>query len=74
MLKWIVNSKGAVNNDVSGYKGITSGSNDKYKAQIGIRLSVGKGKPKELKTIHIGQYDTIKEAKKARIDYILGLL
>ena len=74
MLKWIKNSKGAINNKSTNYKGITRNENGKYKANISIRLSVGKGKPKELKTIYIGEYDTLKEAKKARIDYILGLL
>ena len=74
MLKWIKNSKGAKNNESTGYKGITFGNNSKYKANIAIRLSAGKGKPKELKVIYLGEYDTIKEAKTARIEYILGLL
>lgn len=74
MIKWITNSKGAVNNKSTNYKGITKKENGKYKANICIRLSVGKGKPKESKTIYIGEYDTLKEAKKARIEYILGLL
>tara|TARA_R110002167_G_scaffold284737_2_gene489848 strand:+ start:2054 stop:2275 length:222 start_codon:yes stop_codon:yes gene_type:complete len=73
MIKWIKNSKGAVNNKTTGYKGITI-SHGKYKASVNIRLSVGKGKPKETKTIHIGEYKTLVEAKKERIKFILNLL
>ena len=74
MLKWIKNSKGAVNNNSTKYKGITVDANGMYKAVLCIRLSKGKGKPKELKNIYIGTYESVKEAKANRIEYILNLL
>ena len=37
-------------------------------------MSVGHNKPKQSKSIHIGTYDTLKEAKEKRVEYILSLL
>lgn len=73
MFKWIKNSKGDRNNKSTGLKGINITEHGKYKATVRVR---NKGAYKEAKQVilYIGSYSTIKEAKKARVDYILGLL
>ena len=74
MLKWIENSKGAVNNKSSKYKGIKLTEKGSYVASVNLRLSEGIGKPKKAKYIYIGTYSSVKEAKNKRIEFILNLL
>lgn len=73
MLKWIKNSKSNIKTK-TGYKGIVKNATGKYVAEINIRLSSGKNKPKKVGYINIGTFDTLKEAKKARVEYIINLL
>lgn len=66
MLKFIRNSKST--NKSTGYKGIRKTPSDKYTAALNIWLD---GKTRN---IHIGTYDTLKEAKQARVKFILSLI
>lgn len=72
MLKWIKNSKSKKTYKNSkrgtGYKGITITHVGKYESRLDIFIK------DKWKAIYIGTYDTLYEAKKARVDYILSLL
>lgn len=69
MLKWIKNSKGASTNKSSDYKGIYVTRYGKYRTKVVVRN--GENPPY---TVNLGNFNTLKEAKKARVDYILSLL
>ena len=71
MIKNINNSKSK--ND-SGYKGIYIRKDGKYIARLGVFIPEGHSAPKKPKLINIGVYDNKKQAKQARVDYILDLL
>ncbi len=68
MLKWIKNSKGGDTNKSTNRKGITI-EDGMFKAVLSMKTKRGKRK-----TYFIGKYKTLKEAEKARINYILNLL
>lgn len=60
------NSKNSASN--TGYKGIYyRATTDKYEAQVSVCTSKTK---QEFSKVHVGIYSTLKEAIKARLDYI----
>lgn len=73
MLKWIKNSKGAVTNNTTNYKGISPTKDGNYKGFVRVR-NKGVYKPSKAHIIYIGTYKSVKEAVDARIAYILSLL
>lgn len=73
MIKWIKNSKGAVTNESTKYKGISVTKDGNYKAFVRVR-NKGVYKPSKAHIIYVGTYKSIKEAKSKRVEYILSLL
>ena len=73
MLRWITNSKGSITNKTSKFKGIGITNNNRFKAIVTVRAN-GVYKDTKSINIYIGTYDTLNEAKTARINYILNLL
>lgn len=73
MLKWIRNSK-SNHPTKTGYKGIEVTPKGRYVARVTLRLADGHNKPKKVRSITLGTYDTIKEATKERVKFILSIL
>jgi len=61
-------------NKTTGYKGIRLHKNGSFDAVLNIKVPDGQKGDKINKTIYIGNYQNIDEAKKARIEFILLLL
>ncbi len=72
MLKWIKNTKGIITNKSTKYKGITF-QKGKYVARVTITLQDRKLNKRQAHVL-VGRYETLSEAKKERINYILGLM
>lgn len=72
MLKWIKNSKSkrvsGKSNKSTGYKGITVNISGKYEAKVHVKIKDNWG------ILYVGIYNTLEEAKKARVNYIISLL
>ena len=73
MLRWIKNSKGGSRNKSTGFKGITLSLYGKYVAHVTYQ-SLGVYKNSKQHNLYVGTYDTLKEAKEKRVEYILSLL
>jgi hypothetical protein len=73
MLRWIKNSKSTYG-VFTAIKGIKLNKAGRYVACLNIRIAEGINNPKKMKNIYIGSYDTLKEAKQKRVEYILSLL
>ncbi|QQV90442.1 hypothetical protein Harreka1_35 [Olleya phage Harreka_1] len=72
MIKWIKNTKGAVTNKTSGYKGIVRNKQGKYEASLCLSNRDKKGNRRQHRFV-IGSYVEEKDAVKARVDYILDI-
>jgi hypothetical protein len=72
MLKWIKNSKGESRNKSTGFKGIKLSPAGKYVSLVVVK---NKGVYKDSKqyNLYVGTYNTLKEAKEKRVEYILSL-
>ncbi|QIG62302.1 hypothetical protein [Tenacibaculum phage JQ] len=70
MFKWITNSKGRLKNK---YKGVFL-TKDGYRAEVIVEIPETRQSEKKIKRIYLGYYNSEKEARDARINYILNLL
>lgn len=73
MIRWIKNSKGSITNTTTKYKGISVTKYGKYKACVRVK-NRGVYKDSKQHVLYIGNFDTLKEAKAKRVEYILSLL
>ena len=73
MIKWIKNSQAKTRRSSSDYLGVAA-CQGKYRATLTLYKPNKDTNLTQSVNIHIGTYDTAKEAMKARVEYILNLL